>query len=63
MLYGIFVSPFFVQNYIDLHWAQSTTYCKFYEYYFTFHDIFVPFALVLLSTYVALKFSGKKMKK
>jgi len=37
---------------------QSVTYCKFYEYYFTFHDIFVPCALVLLSTYVSLKFSG-----
>jgi hypothetical protein len=38
---------------------QSTTYCKFFEYYFTFHDIFVPFALILLSVYVSLKFSGK----
>ena len=38
---------------------QSTTYCKFYEYYFTFHDIFVPMALILFSTYVSLKFSGK----
>jgi hypothetical protein len=22
LLYGMFVSPFFVENYIDVHWAQ-----------------------------------------
>jgi hypothetical protein len=34
-------------------------YCKLYEYMFSFHDIFVPLVLILLSTYVSLKFSGK----
>jgi hypothetical protein len=31
-------------------------YCKLYEYMFSFHDIFVPLVLILLSTYVSLKF-------
>jgi hypothetical protein len=58
LLYGIFVSPFFVENYVKLHWNQSQDYCKLYEYMFSFHDIFVPLVLILLSTYVSLKFSG-----
>jgi hypothetical protein len=33
-----------------MNFYQSTTYCKFYAYYFTFHDIFVPFALVLVAS-------------
>ena len=58
LLYGMFVSPFFVENYVNLHWNQSIGYCKFYEYFFTFHDLFVPLILILLSVYVSLKYSG-----
>lgn len=59
LLYGIFVSPFFVENYVDLYWNQSASYCKFFEFYFTFHDFFVPLVLILLSTYISLKYAGK----
>lgn len=58
LLYGCLVSPFFVQNYIHIHWQQSPAYCKFYTYFFTFHDAFVPLCLVALSVYVSLKFTG-----
>ncbi len=58
LLYGIFVSPFFVENYVNLRWEQSAGYCEFFEYMFTFHDLFVPLVLILLSTYISLKFSG-----
>ena len=58
LLYGCFVSPFFVENYVQLYWNQSGDYCQFYEFYFTFHDFFVPLILILLSTYVSLKYSG-----
>ncbi len=62
LLYGIFVSPFFVENYVRLHWDQSDGYCKFFEFYFTFHDFFAPLVLILLSIYISLKFAGKRMK-
>ena len=52
------VSPFFVENYVNLHWAQSVGYCRFYTYFFTFHDLFVPLVLILLSVYISLKYSG-----
>lgn len=58
LLYGCLVSPFFVENYIHIHWKQSPAYCKFYTYFFTFHDAFVPLCLVALSVYVSLKFTG-----
>lgn len=58
LIYGVFVSPFFVENYVDLHWNQSLGYCRFFEYVFTFHDLFVPVTLILLATYVSLKYSG-----
>ncbi len=58
LVYGVFVSPFFVENYVDLHWNQSLGYCRFYEYMFTFHDLFAPMTLILLSAYVSLKYSG-----
>jgi len=58
LLYGVFVSPFFVENYVNLHWDQSASYCKFFEFYFTFHDFFVPLVLILLSTYISLKYAG-----
>ena len=58
LLYGCFVSPFFVENYVQLYWNQSAGYCQFFEFYFTFHDFFVPLILILLSTYVSLKYSG-----
>lgn len=58
LLYGMFVSPFFVENYIQLRWRQSLDYCKFYEFYFTFHDLFIPLILILLSTYVSVKYAG-----
>jgi hypothetical protein len=58
LLYGVFVSPFFVENYIHLHWDQSQGYCHFFEYFFTFHDLFVPLVLVLLCTYISLSYSG-----
>ena len=31
---------------------------QFYEFYFTFHDFFVPLVLILLSTYVSVKYPG-----
>lgn len=58
LLYGCFVSPFFVENYVQLYWNQSAEYCQFYEFYFTFHDFFVPLVLILLSTYVSVKYPG-----
>ena len=58
LVYGVFVSPFFVENYIDIHWGQSIGYCHFYEYVFSFHDLFVPLLLIALSAYVSLKYSG-----
>ena len=58
LIYGVFVSPFFVENYIDIYWNQGMGYCHFYEYIFSFHDLFVPLVLVLVSTYISLKFSG-----
>ena len=58
LLYGVFVSPFFVENYVNLQWDQSDAYCKFFEFYFTFHDFFVPLVLILLSTYISLKYAG-----
>ncbi len=58
-LYGIFVSPFFVENYVHTSWNQSEGYCNFYVYLFTFHDLFVPLLLILLSAYISLKFSGE----
>ena len=61
LLYGIFVSPFFIENYIDLRWNQSLGYCNFFVYFFTFHDLCVPITLILLCSYVSLKYSGKKI--
>jgi len=58
LLYGVFASPFFIENYIDIHWNQSLGYCRFYEYIFSFHDLFLPLVLTALSAYVALKYSG-----
>jgi len=58
LIYAVFVSPFFVENYIDIHWGQSIGYCHFYEYIFSFHDLFVPLLLIALSAYVSLKYSG-----
>ena len=62
ILYGIFVSPFFVENYVHNDWGQSEGYCKFFVYLFSFHDLFVPLVLILLSTYVSLKFSGTDLR-
>ncbi len=59
LLYGVLVSPFFIENYVHLHWDQSQEYCHFYVYFFTFHDLFVPLFLILLSAYISLKYSGK----
>jgi len=58
LLYGCMVSPFFVENYVRLNWEQSLTYCRFYTFYFTFHDVFAPLCLIALSIYVSLKFTG-----
>merc|ERR1719500_1128658 len=30
LLYGCFVSPFFVENYVNNNWEQSSAYCSFY---------------------------------
>merc|ERR1712061_432716 len=57
-MYGVFVSPFYVENYVKIYWNQSMGYCRFFEFYFTFHDFFVPLVLILLSTYISLKYSG-----
>ena len=59
LIYGIFVSPFFIENYVDTDWEQGHGYCGFFIYMFTFHDLFVPLVLILLSAYVSLKFAGK----
>jgi len=58
LIYGCMVSPFFVENYVRLNWEQSLTYCRFYTFYFTFHDVFAPLCLIALSIYVSLKFTG-----
>ena len=31
---------------------------RFYTFYFTFHDLFAPLCLIVLSVYVSLKFTG-----
>ena len=61
LMYGIFVSPFYVENYVKIYWNQSMGYCRFFEFYFTFHDFFVPLVLILLSTYISLKYSGENV--
>lgn len=43
--------------------GQSSGYCGFYTYLFTFHDLFAPLVLILLSIYISLKFSGKAKAK
>ena len=58
LLYGCFVSPFFVENYVKNSWEQSSAYCSFYTFFFTFHDLFAPLCLVVLSIYISLKFTG-----
>ena len=60
LAYGCFVSPFFVENYVRFSWAGSLDYCRFYTFYFTFHDLFAPLCLISLSCYISLKFTGKK---
>ena len=59
LAYGCFVSPFFVENYVRFSWEGSLDYCRFYTYYFTFHDLFAPLALIALSCYISLKFTGE----
>ena len=61
LLYGCFVSPFFVENYVRNNWEQSTAYCSFYTFFFTFHDLFAPLCLIVLSIYISLKFTGNTM--
>ena len=61
LMYGVFVSPFYVENYVKIYWNQSMGYCRFFEFYFTFHDFFVPLVLILLSTYISLKYSGENV--
>jgi len=58
LVYGCIVSPFFVENYVRYNWARSIDYCRFYTYYFTFHDLFAPLCLMALSIYISLKFTG-----
>jgi len=58
LIYGCIVSPFFVENYVRFNWARSIDYCRFYTFYFTFHDLFAPLSLMSLSCYIALKFTG-----
>jgi len=58
LLYGAFVAPFFLENYVDNMWTQGLEYCRFFNFYFTFHDNFTAFALVLLSVCKTLKFTG-----
>merc|ERR1712243_349897 len=58
LLYGCLVSPFFVENYVWNDWKQSTAYCRFYIFFFTFHDLFAPLCLIVLSIYISLKFTG-----
>ena len=59
LAYGCFVSPFFVENYVRFSWEGSLDYCRFYTYYFTFHDLFAPLCLIALSCYISLKFTGE----
>jgi len=58
LIYACVVSPFFVENYVHLNWGQTLEYCRFFTFYFTFHDCFAPLCLVALSIYVSLKFTG-----
>jgi len=57
LAYGLLVAPFYVQNYVYVDWSAGG-YCGIYTYLFTAHDLFAPLMLILLSTHVALKFSG-----
>ena len=59
LAYGCFVSPFFVENYVRFSWEGTLDYCRFYTFYFTFHDLFAPLCLICLSCYISLKFTGK----
>jgi len=58
LVYGCLVSPFFVENYVHNQWTRSVGFCRFYEFYFTFHDLFAPLSLMVLSIYISLKFTG-----
>ena len=58
LLYGCFVSPFLVENYVRNNWEQGTVFCSFYTFFFTFHDLFAPLCLIVLSIYISLKFTG-----
>jgi len=58
LAYGCLVSPFFVENYVKNDWQQSSAYCSFYTFFFTFHDLFAPLCLICLSIYISLKFTG-----
>ena len=60
LIYGIFVSPFFIENYVNTDWEQGLGYCRFFIYIFTFHDLFIPLVLILLSSYVSLTFAGRQ---
>jgi len=57
LLYGCLISPFFVENYVWNNWEQSTAYCRFYIFFFTFHDLFAPLCLIVMSIYISLKFT------
>jgi len=58
LLFGVFVAPFFVQNYVDNLWDVGLEYCRFFNFYFTFHDNLTAFALVFLSVCKTIKFTG-----
>lgn len=58
ILYGCLISPFFVENYVRTNWEQSSEYCSFYTFFFTFHDLFAPLCLIGMSVYISLKFTG-----
>lgn len=56
--YGCLVIPFFVDNYIQNNWISSFEYCRFFTFYFTFHDIFLGFGLISICIHISIKFTG-----
>jgi len=58
LLYGMCVLPFFVDNFVDNLWDLGLEYCRFFIFYFTFHDIFISLWLMTSCIFICLKYTG-----
>ncbi|XP_023325888.1 histamine H2 receptor [Eurytemora carolleeae] len=56
--FGMCVIPFFVDNYVENNWNFTQEFCRFYTFYFTFHDLFQALSLIFVSIYISFKFTG-----